>query len=30
LVVFDTNSKQVIASIAVGRMPFGLALSPDG
>ncbi len=29
LVVFDTNSKQVIASIAVGRMPFGLALSPD-
>ena len=30
LVVFDTNSKQVIASIAVGRMPFGLALSRDG
>jgi YVTN family beta-propeller protein len=30
LVVFDTNSKQVIASIAVGRVPFGLALSPDG
>jgi YVTN family beta-propeller protein len=30
LVVFDTNTKQVIASIAVGRMPFGLALSPDG
>jgi YVTN family beta-propeller protein len=30
LVVFDTNSKQVIASIAVGRMPFGLALSGDG
>ena len=30
LVVFDTNSKEVIASIAVGRMPFGLALSRDG
>jgi DNA-binding beta-propeller fold protein YncE len=30
LVVFDTNSKQVIASLAVGRMPFGLAVSPDG
>jgi DNA-binding beta-propeller fold protein YncE len=30
LVVFDTNSKQVVASIAVGRMPFGLALSRDG
>jgi DNA-binding beta-propeller fold protein YncE len=30
LVVFDTNSKQLIASLAVGRMPFGLALSPDG
>jgi DNA-binding beta-propeller fold protein YncE len=27
LVVFDTNSKQVIASLAAGRMPFGLALS---
>jgi DNA-binding beta-propeller fold protein YncE len=30
LVIFDTNRKQVIASIAVGRMPFGLALSRDG
>jgi hypothetical protein len=30
LVVFDTDSKQVIASLAVGRMPFGLALSHDG
>jgi DNA-binding beta-propeller fold protein YncE len=30
LVVFYTNSKQVIASLAVGRMPFGLALSRDG
>jgi len=30
LVVFDTNGKQVMASIAVGRMPFGLALSRDG
>jgi len=29
LVVFDINSKQMMASIAVGRMPFGLALSPD-
>jgi YVTN family beta-propeller protein len=30
LVVFDTVSKQVIASLPVGRMPFGLALSRDG
>ena len=30
LVVFDTNRKQVSASIGVGRMPFGLALSRDG
>jgi DNA-binding beta-propeller fold protein YncE len=30
LVVFDSNSKQVMASIAVGRMPLGLALSRDG
>jgi DNA-binding beta-propeller fold protein YncE len=30
LVVFDTRSKQVIASLAVGRMPFGLALARDG
>jgi YVTN family beta-propeller protein len=30
LVVIDTRSKQLIASIAVGRMPFGLALSRDG
>jgi len=30
LVIFDTNSKQIIASLAVGRMPFGLALSRDG
>ena len=30
LVVFDTDSKHVTASLAVGRMPFGLALSPDG
>jgi len=30
LVFFDTDSRQVSASIAVGRMPFGLALSRDG
>jgi DNA-binding beta-propeller fold protein YncE len=30
LVVFDTRSKQTLASIAVGRLPLGLALSPDG
>src|SRR5208283_2973436 len=30
LVFFDTASKQAIASLAVGRMPFGMALSPDG
>jgi YVTN family beta-propeller protein len=30
LVVIDTASKTVISSIGVGRMPFGLALSPDG
>jgi YVTN family beta-propeller protein len=30
LVILDTESKQIVSSIAVGRMPFGLALSPDG
>ena len=30
LVILDTDSKQVVSSLAVGRMPFGLALSPDG
>lgn len=30
LVVIDTRSKQVIASVPVGRMPFGLAVAPDG
>jgi len=30
LVVLDTDSKDVVSSIPVGRMPFGLALSPDG
>jgi DNA-binding beta-propeller fold protein YncE len=30
LVILDTNSKQIVSSIAVGRMPFGLALSPNG
>jgi YVTN family beta-propeller protein len=30
LVILDTDSKQIVSSIAVGRMPFGLAISPDG
>ena len=30
MVVFDTHSRRMIASVPVGRMPFGLALSPDG
>jgi DNA-binding beta-propeller fold protein YncE len=30
LVIVDTQSKQILSSIPVGRMPFGLALSPDG
>jgi DNA-binding beta-propeller fold protein YncE len=30
LVIVDTASKQIISSTPVGRMPFGLALSPDG
>jgi DNA-binding beta-propeller fold protein YncE len=30
LVIADTQSKQILSSIPVGRMPFGLALSPDG
>jgi DNA-binding beta-propeller fold protein YncE len=30
LVIVDTLSKQIISSHPVGRMPFGLALSPDG
>jgi len=30
LVVMDTQSKQILSSTVVGRMPFGLALSPDG
>jgi DNA-binding beta-propeller fold protein YncE len=30
LVIVDTQSKQVLSGIPVGRMPFGLALSPDG
>ena len=30
LMVIDTQSKQVLSSLPVGRMPFGLALSPDG
>jgi len=30
LVIVDTQSKQILSSIPMGRMPFGLALSPDG
>jgi len=30
LIVFDIHSRRAVASIPVGRMPFGLALSPDG
>jgi len=30
MVIVDTQSKQILSSIPVGRMPFGLALSPDG
>jgi len=30
LVVLDTDLKDVVSSIPVGRMPFGLTLSPDG
>ena len=30
LVILDTESKQIVSSIPVGRMPFGLAISPDG
>jgi YVTN family beta-propeller protein len=30
LVILDTDSKQAVSSIPVGRMPFGLALSPEG
>jgi DNA-binding beta-propeller fold protein YncE len=30
LVIVDAQSKQILSSIPVGRMPFGLALSPDG
>jgi len=29
LVILDTQSKQILSRVAVGRMPFGLALSPD-
>lgn len=29
LVILDTQSKQILSSVLVGRMPFGLALSPD-
>lgn len=30
MVVIETASKRMVSSIAVGRMPFGLAVSPDG
>ena len=30
IVVVDAGSKQILSSTPVGRMPFGLALSPDG
>ena len=30
LVILDTTSRQILSSIPVGRMPYGLALSPDG
>ncbi len=30
LVIVDTQSKKILSSTPVGRMPFGLALSPDG
>ena len=30
LVIIETASKRILASFPVGRMPFGLALSPDG
>jgi YVTN family beta-propeller protein len=30
LVIVDTQSKQVVSSVGVGRLPFALALSPDG
>ncbi|MCL5006426.1 MAG: bifunctional YncE family protein/alkaline phosphatase family protein [Acidobacteria bacterium] len=30
MVVFDTHARRMIASVRVGRLPFGLALSPDG
>jgi DNA-binding beta-propeller fold protein YncE len=30
LVIVDTQSRQILSSVPVGRMPFGLALSSDG
>jgi DNA-binding beta-propeller fold protein YncE len=30
LVTIDTSSKRIVSSLPVGRMPFALALSPDG
>ena len=30
LVIIDTEARQVVSSVAVGRLPFALAVSPDG
>jgi DNA-binding beta-propeller fold protein YncE len=30
LVILDVDSRQILSSLPVGRLPFGLALSPDG
>jgi len=30
LVIFEVPSQQILSSLPVGRMPFGLAFSPDG
>jgi DNA-binding beta-propeller fold protein YncE len=30
MVIFDTHSRQIVSSTAVGRLPFGLDLSPNG
>ena len=30
MVIFDTSTRKIVATIPVGLMPFGIALSPDG
>lgn len=30
VVIFDTEKRQLVASVGVGRYPFGITLSPDG